>query len=165
MAGHGGGEGQAGVAPLLLPRLGEPEVQHLDLSVLGELDVRRLEVAVDDALLVRGLEGVGDLQGDGSRVVDRDRTAGDPRRQVLAFGELHDEERESTAVRRRGSRDPSTRRLALLGASVGMTFGQGRRGRPGLTVILSGGVAQRHRSRRIWVGGSINNATSPPRPA
>ena len=98
-----------------------------------ELDVGGLEVAVDDAPFVRRLERVGDLGGEELHGhVENQGPAGKALGQSLALDELHDdEERESTAVRRRGSsRDPSTRRLALLGASVGMTFGQGRRGRP-----------------------------------
>jgi hypothetical protein len=56
-----------------------------------DFDVGGLQIAVDDALLMRGFEGVGDLLGDRQHPVDRDRSARDPLRQVLAFDELHDQ--------------------------------------------------------------------------
>ncbi len=52
-------------------RLRQPEVQHLDDAVVADLDVRRLQIAMDDALLVRRFERVGDLPGDGQRLVER----------------------------------------------------------------------------------------------
>jgi hypothetical protein len=47
---------------------------------------------VDDALLVRLLEGFGHLLRDGDRLVDRDRSALQAFREVLAFDQLHGEE-------------------------------------------------------------------------
>ena len=73
--GEGRRERRADVSALRLPRLGEPEVEHLDRAVVGDLDVGRFEIAVDDALLVRRLEGFGDLQRDRDRFLDRDRPA------------------------------------------------------------------------------------------
>ena len=51
-----------------LDRLGQPEVEDLDLTCGRDLDVRGLEVAVDNAAFVRGAERRGDLpqQGQGS---------------------------------------------------------------------------------------------------
>ena len=75
--------GRPTAPPEIVRCLGEPEVQHLHRAVRPDLDVRRLQVAMDDALLVRGLERVGDLPGDGQRLVERDRPrARSARRQV-----------------------------------------------------------------------------------
>ena len=52
-------------------RLGEAEVQDLDLAVRRHLDVGGLEVAVDDALLVGFLQGLRDLPRDRQRLLDR----------------------------------------------------------------------------------------------
>ena len=92
VTGDGGGEGQARVAGLRLPCLGEAEVEHLDGAVGPDPDVGGLEVAVDDAGLVGGLEGLGDLTRDGYGLVDRDRPAGDHLVKPLALHQLHDEE-------------------------------------------------------------------------
>jgi hypothetical protein len=46
---------------------------------------------VDDALIVGSLERVGDLAGDGERLVQRKRAAGDARGEVFAVDELHHE--------------------------------------------------------------------------
>ncbi len=72
-------------------RLGEAEVEDLDLSVGRELHVGGLEVAVDDPLLVRGLERLGDLPRDGEGLVERERAALQPFGEVFALDELHDE--------------------------------------------------------------------------
>ena len=85
------------------PGLGEAEVEHLDLAVRRQLDVRGLEVAVDDALLVGFLERLGDLPRDRERLVDGDRPALQPRREVLALDELHHQEvGPSPVLERRG---------------------------------------------------------------
>ena len=52
-------------------RLGEPEVQHLHGAVGSNHDVGRLQVAMHDSPLVRGVEGEGDLAGDGHGFVHR----------------------------------------------------------------------------------------------
>ena len=77
--------------PNRICRPGEAEVQHLDRAVLAHLDIGGLEVAMDDTLLVRGFERVGNLPGDGQRLVERDGPARDPLRQVLALDQFHDE--------------------------------------------------------------------------
>ena len=46
---------------------------------------------MDDALLVRRFEGVGDLPGDRQRLVEWDRPARDPLRQILALDQFHHE--------------------------------------------------------------------------
>ena len=56
-----------------------------------DLDVRGLEIAVDDALLVRGFECLGDLPGDGQRLVERNRASRDTLREVVALDQLHHE--------------------------------------------------------------------------
>ena len=39
--------------------------------------VSGFQVAVDDAALMRGFEGLGDLLGDGQRLIERNRTLSD----------------------------------------------------------------------------------------
>ena len=96
-AGEGGrlreGRRAAGTGVVVpAPRLGEAEVEHLDLSVGRQLHVRRLEVAVDDALLVRLFERLGDLPGDDDGLVRRQRPALQPLGEVLALRQLHDQD-------------------------------------------------------------------------
>jgi hypothetical protein len=57
-----------GVVP---ERLGQAEVEHLDLPLGGDLDVGGLEVAMDDPLAVRLLQGGGDLRGQLQGLFDR----------------------------------------------------------------------------------------------
>ena len=78
-------------APPLSPlqRLGQAEVEDLDLAVRRHLHVGRLQVPVDDALLVGFLEGLGDLLRDRDRLVDRNRPALQSLREVLALDEFH----------------------------------------------------------------------------
>ncbi len=75
-----------------LPRLGKPEVEHLDRAVGAELDVGGFEIAVDDARLVRCLERLGDLEGDGRGLFDRNRSALDALGEILAFDQFHHQE-------------------------------------------------------------------------
>ncbi len=56
---------------------------------------------MDDALLVRGLERLGDLAGNGQRVLEWNRTARDPRRQVFPIDELHHQRPNLFAARAR----------------------------------------------------------------
>jgi hypothetical protein len=44
----------------------------------------RFLIAMDDAPAVRGFESFGDLSGDRQRLVDRNRSAGDALRRILA---------------------------------------------------------------------------------
>jgi hypothetical protein len=74
-----------------LERLRQPEIEHLHRAVRSHHDVGRLQVAVDDAVLVCGLEGFGDLLGDGQGLVDGNRPAPNPVRQGLAVHELQDQ--------------------------------------------------------------------------
>ena len=66
-------------------RLGEAEVEDLDLAVRGDLDVGGLEVAVDDALLVGLLERLGDLLRDRRAPRRGNRPALQALREVLAL--------------------------------------------------------------------------------
>ena len=101
LATHGGGESQGGgvgrrphrvIGDVGHQRLGQTEVEDLDVPGRGHLDVGGLEVAVDDALLVRCLEAFRDLQEERDRLVDRDRAASDAIGQRLAVDQLHDQE-------------------------------------------------------------------------
>ena len=67
----------------------EAEVQHLHRAVAAHLDVCRLEIAVDDPLIVRGFERLRDLLRDGQGFVERQGTARDALREIVAFDELH----------------------------------------------------------------------------
>ncbi len=87
------GQGHAGgVLGIGLPRLGEPEVEDLDLAVGRDHDVRRLQVAMDDPLGVGRLESVGDLQRDAQGLFERESTSPETRGQILALGQLHGDE-------------------------------------------------------------------------
>ena len=68
---------------------GETEVQDLHGTVRPDLDVRGLQIAMDDAVLVRGLKRLGDLCGDGQRLVERDRAARDALERSSPRYELH----------------------------------------------------------------------------
>ena len=72
-----------------IQRLGEPEVEHLDRAVRLDLDVRGLDVPVHDPLLVRRLERVGDLPGDGQRLVEWKGTLGNAIGERGAFHQFH----------------------------------------------------------------------------
>ena len=127
--------------PCLWQRLRE----HMRVSgiraVGADLDVRGFQVAVDDALLVRGLEGVGDLPGDGQGVGERNSARGgrlfragghagaeapvsiqsgvtrDDRREVLALDQFHDEESDD-GIRGSGfgrTSSPMPKRVAMFG--------------------------------------------------
>ena len=51
-----------------------------------------------DALFVRRLQGFRDLSADRNRVVDRDGTASDPLREVLALDHFHDQGRRGAML-------------------------------------------------------------------
>ena len=46
---------------------------------------------MDDPLFVRGFERLGDLLRDRQRLVERDRPARDPLREIVAFDQFHHE--------------------------------------------------------------------------
>jgi hypothetical protein len=70
-------------------RLGQAEVQHLDLSLGRDLDVRRLEVPVEDTVLVGVVQRVGELPRDEQRLVHGDGAAVDAVGQRGALDQLH----------------------------------------------------------------------------
>ena len=73
----------------------EPEVQHLHHAVGADFDVGRLQIAVHDALLMRCFERLCDLLGDGQRLVQRYRSAGDALREIVALDQLHRQRRHA----------------------------------------------------------------------
>src|SRR5262245_26572246 len=73
-------------------RLRQPEIEHLHHAIVLHEDVGRLEIAMDDSTLVRRFERLGELPGDRDRVLDRQRSACDTLRQILALDEFHDDE-------------------------------------------------------------------------
>jgi hypothetical protein len=74
-------------------RFRQTKVEHFDRAVVAYFDVGRLQIAMDDALFVCRLEGVGDLRRNRQRLVEGERPALDPLREVLAVDEFHDERR------------------------------------------------------------------------
>ena len=74
-----------------LYRLGKPKVQHFHRAVGADFDIRGFQIAVNDPLLVRRFEGVGDLLGDGQRLVEGNRASRNALRQILALDEFHHE--------------------------------------------------------------------------
>ena len=76
----------------VLDGLGQAEVGDLGHAVGRQEDVGRLQVAVDDPAFVRRLERFRDLNADGDRLVQRDRPARDPIRQVLPADQFHRQE-------------------------------------------------------------------------
>ena len=83
-------------------------------------DVARLQVAMGDALSVRFVQGIRDRDRHLQRLVERQRTSGEPRGQRLALQELHHQEvgalpggRRRTACR---CSDGSARRSSALRA-------------------------------------------------
>src|SRR3569623_270628 len=80
-------------SPTMLVSAREPEVaDHRALAaiaILDEQDVVALEVAVDHADVVRGPKAGRDLLDDRARIGERQPAALEPRRQRLAFEQLH----------------------------------------------------------------------------
>ena len=74
-----------------IQRLGNPEVQHLDLAVWRDLDVGGLEVAVHDAALVGEVDGFRDLARDGQCPGHGNRPPCEHRCERLALDEFEDE--------------------------------------------------------------------------
>jgi hypothetical protein len=72
-------------------RLGQPEVQHLDLPVGSQLHVVGLQVAVDDAALVRHLQRLGDLPGHLQGLVEAQASGRDPLAERRPLHELQDQ--------------------------------------------------------------------------
>jgi hypothetical protein len=83
---------------LLRVRLGETEIEHLDIATGGELDVGRFEITVNDAVLVSFLERLRDLLRDLDSFVCRDRPALQALGEVFAVDELHRQEVRGGAV-------------------------------------------------------------------
>ena len=101
-------------------RLGEAEVEHLDLAVGRDLDIRRLQIAMDDARLVRGVERLGNLPRRCLSASASGRPASMRSASVSPFDELQDECREHRRVlecrRSRRCADGSARRARALRA-------------------------------------------------
>ena len=55
------------------------------------------EIAMDDSLLVRRFQRLRDLLRDGQRLIERNRPASDPLRQIVALDEFHHERGEAHA--------------------------------------------------------------------
>ena len=54
-----------------IERFRQTEIEHLNGAVLPHLDVGGFQVAMDDAALVGGFQSLGNLSGDGDRVLER----------------------------------------------------------------------------------------------
>jgi hypothetical protein len=86
--------------------LGDTEVKKLRIQrrrcsvAWDQEDVPRLEIAMDDTHLVGTVECGGDLYGVADRLIDRQRSAREPRRERLTLEKLHHEitNRHSSAI-------------------------------------------------------------------
>ena len=76
----------------LLGQFGNPEVEHLHVSVRSQHDVLRFDVAVHDAGFVRGSQRRGHLHGNFQRRVQIHPPARERRAQSHAFDELRRDE-------------------------------------------------------------------------
>ena len=114
---------------------------------------------MDDALLVGLLEGLGDLLRDGERLVDGNRPALQPLREVLALDQLHDEEvsgRPSVASRSRSRRSWAMLGVIERGEELGLALEAGEAlgvGGEGLGEELERDVAA-----ELRVGGALDLA-------
>ena len=91
VSGHRRGQRRLGGSRLTALDFGEPEIEHLDLTVGCDLNVRRFEIPVNDAVLVGGFEGIDQLARDRQHVGDGKRSLLNLRREALLGHELHDE--------------------------------------------------------------------------
>ena len=150
-----------GGAPPGSTSFASPKSSTLTAPVVADLDIGRLQIAMDDAMVVRRFECLGDLSGDGQRIVEWKCALGNSLREGDALDELHHE---------RASVVPGiARRLhgSVHGRDAGMVEG---RERPRLalearlTVWIAGeGVRQhldRHLAVQARVDGTIHGAHS-----
>jgi hypothetical protein len=159
VAGHGGRQRQARVAVIGLPRLGEPEVQHLDRAVGTELNVGRLEVAVDDPLFVCRLQRLRDLPRDGHRLFERNRSALDALGEVLPLHQLHCQKgraRPRTRPRSRRHRlQPVQRRdVGVVEARQHLRFALEARHAFGILGELAREHLERHLAAQLFILGA-----------
>ena len=84
--------------------LRETEVQQLHARA-REHDVGRLQVTVHNALFVCRDQRIGDVDGVGDRLFDRERTAADSSRERLAIEQFHDEIGDDVGAIDRGNTD------------------------------------------------------------
>src|SRR5260370_36870148 len=85
----GGVELRRGHVPL--QRLGETEVEDLDLARWLEDDVCALDIAVDDSVIVGRRNARGDLAGDVEKLPGVERLAAHSLRERFPLAVLHDE--------------------------------------------------------------------------
>jgi hypothetical protein len=83
---------EVGIALIVVPRLGETEVEHLHFSFGRNHHIRGFEVPVDDPALMGRLKPFSDLSGDLERIFDENRALLDLLGQCLALGQLHHKE-------------------------------------------------------------------------
>ena len=114
-------------------RLGQPEVEDLDLSFTGSFYVLGLEVAVDDPLLVRLFERLRDLQREGKALSQGKRPGFEALGERRAFDELHDEGPDAAALLEAEDRGDvrvmklrEELRLALEAGEALLVLGEGR---------------------------------------
>jgi len=66
--------------------------EHLGVPALSNKDICRFDVAVDDARSVSGVESIGNVNGDGKKNFQFQRTPGDAVLQRQPVQKLHDDE-------------------------------------------------------------------------
>ena len=109
---------------LLVCRLGEAKVQHLD-AVADQHQIAGLQIPVDDPLVVGGHERIGDLRAERDGVGDGKPAALEPRGQRFTVDQLHHQEIGPDVVQR------ADMRVVERGDRAGLPFeaaGEVRRG-------------------------------------
>ena len=67
------------------------EIENLYNAIGSNFHIRGLQIAMDDALLMRGFERLGNLLGDGQRLVDGNGSSRDALGEIVTLDEFHDE--------------------------------------------------------------------------
>ena len=119
---------------LVLRQLRQAEVQHLDAPVAGDHHVHRLQIAVRDPSLMRRAHGVGEGDGKGQDLVERQPAGRDVCRQRVAVHQLERQEEDAVGFLDR-----------VDGDDVGVVQGGDR---PGLALEALPPVAVRGEFRR-----------------
>ena len=127
--------GSALAAARSFERLGQAEIEHLDLAVRRDLDVGRLQIAVDDprSCAASSPSASGSAMRSASAIGNRTPREAD--RQILAFDEFHDE--RTTAAGFLEPVDRRDRRMTERGQDLRLPLKSGH-----AVVVIREGVGQ-----------------------